>query len=162
MYPKNIRNAGRPSRTVALNLNNIDLTVQNVMTICSNDNTKELVLELCERLRNILINTNNTETQTKIIHVSSIGTQTKSLKNVSTKTQTEIPIINKESQTEIKVESILDMLENLSDDDRTYLFHNLFENINDKVLNVLHMLNTLSLEDQIKFYKALTHLHTCT
>ena len=93
--PSNPRNAGRPSRTVSLNLNNIDLTVQNVMNICNNDYTQRLVLDLCDMLKNNLVTKSEKETQSHSHITSSKKTQA----NITTKvesvmTQTEIPMNN--------------------------------------------------------------------
>ena len=75
MSSSNSRKAGRPNRTVVLNLNNIETTILNVKSICINDHTRELVLDLCERLKNDLVTKSDTETQTSIQSTSK-GTQT--------------------------------------------------------------------------------------
>ena len=50
------RKVGRPSRKVQLDFNCIEDTIEDVLEICNNQKTKDLVIEFCQNLRNILFN----------------------------------------------------------------------------------------------------------
>ena len=52
----NIRNAGRPCRTITLNFNRVDDTVNEVLNLCSNKDTKEIILSFCNKVKNKLVN----------------------------------------------------------------------------------------------------------
>ena len=52
----NIRNAGRPCRTINLNFNKVDDTVNEVLNLCSNKDTKEIILSFCNKVKNKLVN----------------------------------------------------------------------------------------------------------
>ena len=69
--------AGRPKGLIELNINNIEKTVENVISLCSNESVRVKVLKLCAELR------------AKLVKVSSSSTQTGSdnlLKNSSSQT----------------------------------------------------------------------------
>ena len=57
MFNSNPRNACRPVRTIQLQLNNIENTIQNVINICCNQNTKDLVIKMCYDLLDELVTT---------------------------------------------------------------------------------------------------------
>ena len=46
----NIRNAGRPCRTITLNFNRVDDTVNEVLSLCSNEDTREIILSFCNEV----------------------------------------------------------------------------------------------------------------
>ena len=52
----NIRNEGRPCRTITLNFNRVDDTVNEVLSLCSNEDTREIILSFCNEVRNTLVN----------------------------------------------------------------------------------------------------------
>ena len=52
----NIRNAGRPCRTITLNFYRVDDTVNEVLSLCSNEDTREIILSFWNEVRNTLVN----------------------------------------------------------------------------------------------------------
>ena len=46
----NIRNAGRPCRTITLNFDKVDDTVNEVLSLCSNEDTREIIFSFCNEV----------------------------------------------------------------------------------------------------------------
>ena len=63
----NIRNAGRPCRTINLNFNKVDDTVNEVLNLCSNKDTKEIILSFCNKVKNKLVNPCENLVKAKIV-----------------------------------------------------------------------------------------------
>ena len=117
----NIRNAGRPCRTINLNFNKVDDTVNEVLNLCSNKDTKEIILSFCNKVKNKLVN------------------PCENLVNKKCQTR------------HISADQIVDFLPNLPNDDLVYIASNIIHNLDHKVKNITSIVNTLTPEDKQSF-----------
>ena len=99
----NIRNAGRPCRTITLNFNRVDDTVNEVLSLCSNEDTREIILSFCNEVRNTLVNPRENF--------------------VNKRCQTR----------HITADQIIDFLPNLPNNDLVYVATNIIHNLDHKV-----------------------------
>ena len=99
----NIRNAGRPCRTITLNFNRVDDTVNEVLSLCSNEDTREIILSFCNEVRNTLVNPRENF--------------------VNKRCQTR----------HITADQIIDFLPNLPNNDLVYVAINIIHNLDHKV-----------------------------
>ena len=118
----NIRNAGRPSRTITLNFNRVDDTVTEVLSLCANEDTREIILSFCNEVRNRLVNPRENF--------------------VNKRCQTR----------HITADQIIDFLPNLPNNDLVYVATNIIHNLDDKVEKINSILNTLTPEDKQSFH----------
>ena len=121
----NLRNAGRQSLIITLNFNRVDDKVNEILNLCSNENTKEKIISFCNDVMSELMRNENCQT-------SSI--------TVCQNCQTD--------KIAVTADKILDYLPSLSNDDLVYIATNIIHNIEDKVTNVTAIVNTLKAEDK--------------
>ena len=82
---KKMSRVGRPISIIELNLNKIDQTVQNIISLCSNDSVKSKVLHLCAALRTNLVTVKTISTQSDYERkLSDTGSQTSTNFNADT------------------------------------------------------------------------------
>ena len=100
---------GRPTSIIELNLNKIDQTVQNIISLCSNHIVKSKVLQLCAALK------------TNLVTVTTISTQSdfeRSLSETGTQTSTHFNETGSQTSTHFDADTILNdigtLLHNLS------------------------------------------------
>ena len=74
---KKMSRVGRPTSIIELNLNKIDQTVQNIISLCSNHIVKSKVLQLCAALKTNFLTVTTISTQSDLERsLSETGTQT--------------------------------------------------------------------------------------
>ena len=117
---------GRPTSIIELNLNKIDQTVQNIISLCSNHIVKSKVLQLCAALK------------TNLVTVTTISTQSdfeRSLSETGTQTSTHFNETGSQTSTHFNADTILNDIERhgLSNEDIEYLYENLFQNLESKL-----------------------------
>ena len=108
----NVRNSGRKTKKVELNFTDDGLedAKNEILNICSNDETKENVIQLIEDLKKELINVDSVETQTSNLKPT--------VKNQATQVN--------DADEEDSLDSILNVMKKLDNDDLTILFQNTF------------------------------------
>ena len=119
---------GRPTSIIELNLNKIDQTVQNIISLCSNHIVKSKVLQLCAALK------------TNLVTVTTISTQSdfeRSLSETGTQTSTHFNETGSQTSTHFNADTILNDIERhgLSNEDIEYLYENLFQNLQEVFIN---------------------------
>ena len=107
--------AGRPVSIIEINLNKIEQTVQHVTSLCSNDSVKTKVLHMCTAIKKNLVPVSSSSTQASK-SVTDNGSQT---------------------FTELNADSIINDIgeHGLSQEDIEYLYENLFQNLENKLLS---------------------------
>ena len=58
----NLRNAGRQSLIITLNFNRVDDKVNEILNLCSNENTKEKIISFCNDVMSELMRNENCQT----------------------------------------------------------------------------------------------------
>ena len=118
----NVRNSGRKTKKVELNFTDDGLedAKNEILNICSNDETKENDIQLIEDLKKELINVDSVETQTSNLKPT--------VKNQATQVN--------DADEEDSLDSILNVMKKLDNDDLTILFQNTFHFLNEESKSV--------------------------
>ncbi len=127
--------AGRPVSIIEINLNQIEQTVQHVTSLCSNDSVKTKVLHMCTAIKKNLVPVSTSSTQASK-SVTDNGSQT---------------------FTEFNADSILNDIgeHGLSQEDIEYLYENLFQNLENKLLILFLQIKSLEDGEENKLFEAL-------
>ena len=128
---------GRPISIIELNLNKIDQTVQNIISLCSNHIVKSKVLQLCAALK------------TNLVTVTTISTQSDYERRLSD--------TGSQTSTHFNADTILNDIERhgLSNEDIEYLYENLFQNLESKLLTIFMQIKSLEDGEETKLFEAL-------
>ena len=144
---------GRPVSTILLNINQIEETVHNVTLLCSNESVRSKVLKLCVQLYSKLIQTSSSSTQTDQMFRE-------------TSCQTDKLSKDKSCQTSPKfdADTILNDISKygLSNEDLEFLYHNIFHNLENKILALFVQIKSLENDDDNLFFEALGKEFTST
>ena len=146
--------AGRPTRRFTFNLNDLSETIDNVRNICENDNTKMLVIDLCNMMQNEFIEKKSVETQSDNDQQDSF---TQTLRNETKDFECQASPNSDTITNSPNSDNILDMISKLDPDDWEYIVQNTFVNIEYKAANLWNMLEQMEIDDQIQFYSLLGH-----
>ena len=139
MATKRKESPGRPVSKIELNFNQLDQTLTKVLEVCGNEKIRGKVLVLCDQILSNLRTKTSTATQTKdpSNFSSSIATQT--------------------NCDPVDADSILSDIAtaNLPESELDYLFSNIFNNLENKVLSLLVQIRLLEQSDQSTLLLAL-------
>ena len=77
----NLRNAGRQSLIITLNFNRVDDKVNEILNLCSNENTKEKIISFCNDVMSELMRNDNCQTSSIAVTADKILDYLPSLSN---------------------------------------------------------------------------------